>query len=157
MNPVHLPDEKATLALASTLFRFSPSEGIFFLHGVLGAGKTTFVRGYLRAAGFSGPVKSPTFTLMEEYSLEQGISLFHFDLYRLHRLEELEELGIRDSFRPDTLCFIEWAERGTKYLPHPDLAIHFYLDEHLARRAEIVPGTDRGQSILARWSVSSPY
>jgi tRNA threonylcarbamoyladenosine biosynthesis protein TsaE len=121
-----LPDEAATLACAQWFYRQLPAGGCVFLHGDLGAGKTTFVRGCLRAAGYQGPVKSPTFTLVEAYTL-RGRSVFHFDLYRLNDPEELEWMGMRDYLRSDALCFIEWPERGAGWLPAPDYEIFLRL------------------------------
>ena len=93
-----LEDEDATLQFAGRFFCHVPPGCLVFLHGNLGAGKTTFVRGCLRSAGHTGTVKSPTFTLVEEYSLNDR-TLFHFDLYRLSDPEELEWMGIRDYLR----------------------------------------------------------
>lgn len=145
---VLLPDEAATLAFAGRVYRSLPPGCLVFLRGNLGAGKTTFVRGCLRVAGFTGPVKSPTFTLVEEYALADR-TLFHFDLYRLNDPEELEWMGIRDYLRPDATCFIEWPERGEGLLPEADLDIHLEI-EGLARRAALSAHTERGREILAR-------
>ncbi|MCU0734013.1 MAG: tRNA (adenosine(37)-N6)-threonylcarbamoyltransferase complex ATPase subunit type 1 TsaE [Methylotetracoccus sp.] len=122
-----LADEAATLELGRRLFGVLTPGMIVFLRGDLGAGKTTLVRGFLRAAGFQGPVKSPTFTVVEEYVLDTS-TVYHFDLYRLTSAEELEWLGFRDYLRDDSLCFIEWPERGEGALPHPDLDLRLTPD-----------------------------
>jgi tRNA threonylcarbamoyladenosine biosynthesis protein TsaE len=143
-----LRDEAETLALAERVHRVLPSGAVVFLHGNLGAGKTTFVRGWLRAAGFSGPVKSPTFTLVEEYPFEDRV-VYHFDLYRLNDPEELEWMGFRDYLRPNAVCFIEWPERGAGLLPRADLDIRLEISGK-GRTAQISAGTDRGAAALAR-------
>jgi tRNA threonylcarbamoyladenosine biosynthesis protein TsaE len=133
----YLPDEAATLAFAAGLKATLPPGCVVFLHGDLGAGKTTLVRGYLRACGYQGAVKSPTYTLVEEYPLADR-TVYHFDLYRLNNPEELEWMGVRDYFRPDSLCFVEWPEKGEGFLPPPDLDI--YLEpEDTGRRLRIGP------------------
>lgn len=119
---LELPDEPATLHFAAKIFTHLMPGSLVFLRGGLGVGKTIFVRGCLRAAGYMGVVKSPTFTLVEEYRLP-GLTLFHFDLYRLNDPEELEWLGIRDYLQPDAICLIEWPERAAGSLPEADLDI----------------------------------
>ncbi|MFI3189509.1 tRNA (N6-adenosine(37)-N6)-threonylcarbamoyltransferase complex ATPase TsaE [Crenothrix sp. D3] len=118
----YLPSTEATEQFGAALWTLLPEKGVIFLQGDLGMGKTTLVRGFLRASGFKGAVKSPTFTLVEEYTLGER-KIFHFDLYRLNDPEELEWIGIRDYFEQNCLCFIEWAERGTGFLPQPELII----------------------------------
>ncbi|MGH8558034.1 MAG: tRNA (adenosine(37)-N6)-threonylcarbamoyltransferase complex ATPase subunit type 1 TsaE [Methylococcales bacterium] len=141
-----LRNEAETLELGAKLFG-SMKQGLrVYLHGELGAGKTTLVRGFLRAGGYLGPVKSPTFTLVEEYRLPEW-RVLHFDLYRLTDPEELEWIGIRDYFEVPCVCFIEWPDRGIGFLPEPDLSIILKhdgegraarLDEHGSAGTELV-------------------
>lgn len=118
----YLNDTAATEQLGATLWAELPEKCLIFLQGDLGAGKTTLVRGFLRAAGYTGAVKSPTYTLVEEYTLGTR-KIFHFDLYRVADPEELEWIGIRDYFDQDCVCFIEWPDRGKGFLPEPDRVI----------------------------------
>lgn len=97
------------------------------LSGELGTGKSTFARGLLRALGATGPIKSPSYTLLETYELP-GVSAVHLDLYRLNDPEELEHLGLADYHRPGFLWLIEWPERGAGRLPRSDLRFEFSID-----------------------------
>jgi tRNA threonylcarbamoyladenosine biosynthesis protein TsaE len=118
----YLNSAEETEAFGAELFKSMPSKSLIFLQGNLGAGKTTLVRGFLRAAGYNGTVKSPTYTLVEEYKIGSR-NLFHFDLYRVVDPEELEWIGIRDYFDQDSICFIEWPDKGKGFLPEPDKVI----------------------------------
>ncbi len=130
-----LANEAATLALGAKLAKEFSHGGVILLHGDLGSGKTTLVRGLLTSCGYQGAVKSPTYTLVEPYEL-QGRTIYHFDLYRLGDPEELEYVGGRDYFHPEALCLIEWPEKAAGFLPKADATIHLsYKDT--GREAEI--------------------
>lgn len=124
----YLQYTEETEQFGAELYRLLPAKCLVFLEGSLGAGKTTLVRGFLRAAGYCGAVKSPTYTLVEEYVLNQH-KIFHFDLYRLTDPEELEWMGIRDYFAEDCVCFIEWPAMGKGMLPDPDVVIRLTVQD----------------------------
>lgn len=118
----HCPDPDAQAAFGAALAAVCPPGCIVHLHGDLGAGKTTLVRGFLRGRGHDGPVRSPTYTLIEPYELADG-AVYHLDLYRLGDPEELEYLGLRDLLGGEVTLLIEWPERGEGWLPPPDLVL----------------------------------
>ncbi len=122
---LNLPDEATTEALGALLQAHRPRHGCVHLTGDLGAGKTTLVRGFLRAAGHEGAVRSPTYTLIEPYELADGM-VFHLDLYRLSDPEELEFIGLRELLDAG-LLLVEWPERGQGVLPAPGLRVHLAL------------------------------
>jgi len=100
---------------------------VVFLRGELGSGKSTFARGALRALGVQGPIKSPSYTLVETYELPE-ITAVHLDLYRLLDPEELEHLGLPDYHRPGFLWLVEWPEHGVGRLPDADLQLQFSIE-----------------------------
>ena len=133
-------------ALGARLIAACHGGGVVTLRGDLGTGKTTLVRGALQARGVTGGVRSPTYTLVEIYPLEE-FTIAHFDLYRLGDPEELEYLGYRDYLNPQTLCFIEWPERAGGYLQAVDIAIRLDYDPG-GRRVEFEAGSEAGRRVL---------
>lgn len=142
-----LADAAATEAFGGQLADCCEDGLLVFLHGHLGAGKTTLVRGFLRACGHSGPVKSPTYTLIEPYTTARG-PLYHLDLYRLADPEELEWIGIRDLFDDDSTCLIEWPEQGEGMLPEPDLRVSLNAAGS-GRKLQLDAASTRGERVLA--------
>jgi tRNA threonylcarbamoyladenosine biosynthesis protein TsaE len=116
------------------------------IHGPLGAGKTTLVRGMLRGLGHAGAVKSPTFTLVEPYTFG-NLHFYHFDLYRLNDPGELEFLGMRDYLDGNGVCVVEWAERAQGVLPSPDVDIMIEPTE-TGRMVRIMTLTPQGDVLL---------
>ena len=119
-----------TEALGARLLGMAPAPQspcrVVELRGELGAGKSTFARGALRALGAQGPIKSPSYTLLEVYELP-GVNALHLDLYRLNDPHELEHLGLVDYYRPGYLWLIEWPERAAGRLPAPDRRFDFSI------------------------------
>ncbi len=139
-------NEQEMMHLGKLLAQASQGKGIIFLHGDLGAGKTTFCRGVLTALGHKGTVKSPTYTLLEPYRVN-GRAIYHFDLYRLGDPEELEFIGGRDYFDQNSLCLVEWSSKGEGALPQPDMEIT--LNYNLpGRTALLCAVTDYGQQLV---------
>ncbi|NQZ82870.1 MAG: tRNA (adenosine(37)-N6)-threonylcarbamoyltransferase complex ATPase subunit type 1 TsaE [Colwellia sp.] len=150
-----LVDETATIAMGSQLANIVKNELkqglVVYLNGDLGAGKTTLTRGFVQGMGHKGHVKSPTYTLVEPYDLDDW-QVYHFDLYRLSDPEELEYMGIRDYFNENCCCFIEWPEKGQGMLADADLIINMaYSDEQ--RMVTLNAGTDLGRHTLSRLKI----
>lgn len=147
---VRLPDEAATVQLGALLVqavRSLPEGCVLHLRGTLGAGKTTFSRGFIQGLGHTGAVKSPTYTLVEPYE-ELQPPVYHFDLYRLGDPEELEYMGIRDYLAGNAICLIEWPERGDGILPAADCEIELAI-AGTGREARLAAATPLGDQLLS--------
>ena len=141
-----LADENATLALAQRLAAQLKPGMVIYLHGNLGAGKTTLVRGVLNALYYSGRVKSPTYTLVEPYHAS-GLDLRHFDLYRLHDEGEWEAAGFRDEFNGHNIFFIEWPKKALSFIPQADVELSFEILNQ-GRNVVIHANTEMGRRCL---------
>ena len=147
-----LADEEGMLALGARIAAGLSAGSVVYLQGELGAGKTTLARALVQALGHSGAVKSPTYTLVEPYELT-GVTLYHFDLFRLDNPEELEFMGIRDYFCNKSLVLIEWPEKGTGFLPPADLVISIEI-ESAGRRVQLDSRSPLGMECLRRLRLS---
>jgi tRNA threonylcarbamoyladenosine biosynthesis protein TsaE len=160
---LNLPDSGATDALGLALARALPvtvylaatgaaarpsaSGAVVYLHGELGAGKTTCARSLLRALGVTGLVRSPTYTLVETYILA-ALTCVHVDLYRLQGYTEVDELGLRDLVGPGCLLMVEWPEKGGGALPPADLDLLLnYCGD--SRQARLAAKSELGKEWLA--------
>ncbi len=143
---LNLAGESETLRLGKLLANACQPGDVIYLHGELGAGKTTLVRGFMWGKGHVGTVKSPTYTLVEHYTLAQQ-SVYHFDLYRLGDPSELEYMGIRDYFQGSAICLIEWAEYGAGYLPDADAEIKILHVDAGHRQVQFTANSSRGKQI----------
>jgi tRNA threonylcarbamoyladenosine biosynthesis protein TsaE len=145
-----LPDAAATEALGMALARAyprGPGGAVVFLHGELGAGKTTCVRSLLRALGVRGTIRSPTYTLVEVYQ-PAGLTCVHVDLYRLSGPLDVEDLGLRD-YLGECLLLVEWPQKGGGALPPADLELTLTYDGD-SRRAHLVSATPRGRDWMTK-------
>ncbi len=147
---LHLKDEDATLALGARIAAVLTPGLTLWLHGDLGAGKTTLSRGLLRGLGFAGKVKSPTYTLVEPYVIS-GLNLYHFDLYRFIDPEEWDAAGFREYFNPQSICLVEWPEKAQGLLPKPDIEIRLAIDG-AGRAASLTAYSEQGTQCVERLS-----
>lgn len=143
----YLPDADATMRAGAQLVPGAAGGMVITLAGELGAGKTTLVRGLLHGLGWAGSVKSPSFTLLEHYTLS-SLYFYHFDFYRFDQPGEWDDTGFAEYFRPDSICVIEWPERVRGMLPQVDVALALSYRGH-GRDLELQAGTRAGNECLA--------
>ncbi|MES2509367.1 MAG: tRNA (adenosine(37)-N6)-threonylcarbamoyltransferase complex ATPase subunit type 1 TsaE [Pseudomonadota bacterium] len=144
-------DEAATQSFAESLAtRTGIANALIELHGDLGAGKTTFVRHLLAALGVEGRIKSPTYAVVEPYTLAQrGLDIWHFDFYRFNDPDEWEEAGFRDIFGSKGLKLVEWPEKAGEHLPEPDLLVAIELQPDDSRTVTLTAHTRTGATLIA--------
>ena len=143
---IKLADEAATLELGRDIAQLCLDQALtIHLEGQLGAGKTTLSRGLLYGLGHTGKVKSPTYTLVEEYELATA-TVYHFDLYRLSDPEELDYIGLDDYLSGNAICLFEWPKQGGDYLPKPDMVISLQY-QNTARQADITAFSSAAKAI----------
>lgn len=145
---ISLPNEASMISFGHEIAKVTQGVGVLFLLGDLGMGKTTLSRGVLQGMGHQGSVKSPTYTLVEPYEVDDK-RIYHFDLYRLSDPEELEYLGIRDYFDEQALCLVEWPSKGAGMLPKADMLLNITLQGY-GRELCWVPQTEKGQLMADR-------
>ena len=144
---LHLADEAATAALGARLAACRPARAVVHLDGDLGAGKSTLARALLRALGVTGTIRSPTYTLIERYTVSGGEAA-HLDLYRLADAAELDFLGLDELQESAALWLVEWPERGAGALPPADLVVALAVDDD-RRVAALTATSEAGRRWLA--------
>ena len=150
------PDETATARAAAVLAHHDVTrDALVTLHGDLGAGKTTLVRHLLRALGWRERVRSPTYTLVETYTLTDRM-VWHCDLYRLHHAHEAADAGLGELLCSPGLKLIEWPERAAGWLPQPDLHIDLSVLDTERRAVTFRSGSSRGDALLVALRARRP-
>ncbi|MDD5241131.1 MAG: tRNA (adenosine(37)-N6)-threonylcarbamoyltransferase complex ATPase subunit type 1 TsaE [Sulfuricella sp.] len=142
----YLADEDATDAFGTALAALLKPGLMITLGGDLGAGKTALVRAMLRALGYKGKVKSPTYTLVEHYVVS-SLYLYHFDFYRFNDPDEWHEAGFREYFNENSVCLVEWPEKAGDLLPSPDIKISLDVLE-TGRDVTVEAGSEKGDQCL---------
>ncbi|WP_313344906.1 tRNA (adenosine(37)-N6)-threonylcarbamoyltransferase complex ATPase subunit type 1 TsaE [Stenotrophomonas sp.] len=142
-----LAEPQDTDLLGQWLAATRPPHGVVQLQGDLGAGKSTLARALLRALGVQGAIRSPTYTLVERYPLDDGHEAWHLDLYRIGQAEELDFLGLDEGSA--SLWLVEWPERGVGALPPTDLVVALEI-EGQGRRARLSAHGEGGRDWLLR-------
>ncbi len=149
---IHLLSEKETQSLGFSFFRILKPGMKIYLYGNLGAGKTTLTRAILKAAGYKGHVKSPTYALTEHYTINinsTATELIHFDLFRLNTPDEFIEAGFSEHFNSNTICIVEWPEKAKEILPPPDIEAQFQIN-HTQRDLQLRGYTELGKTAIKK-------
>jgi len=146
---VFLENEKNTSELGNKLSKSLSSGLLFFLKGDLGTGKTHLVRSIFLSLGFDGKVKSPSYSLFEQYIIG-GKTFNHFDLYRFQSQEEWLSAGFNDYINEHDITIIEWPEKAGDILSHPDIEIEMTYDNVISRRAFIRAKSEKGEEICKK-------
>lgn len=150
----HLADEADTLAMGAKLAPALGSGLVIYLIGDLGAGKTTLVRGLLRALGHTGSVKSPTYTLIEPYIVSR-LNLYHFDFYRFTSPEEYLDAGLEEYFDGSGVCLVEWPDKAAPYVAPPDVEIGLTVADN-GRDITLRPLTELGRQCAEKLAAPPP-
>lgn len=146
----YIPTEADMLEFGKKLAKTCENQGIWiYLRGELGAGKTTLVRGFLQGIGYEKRVKSPTYTLVEPYEVNDKL-VYHFDFYRISESAELAYLGLGEYFTQTSICLVEWADHFLEQLPTPDILISF-TSHNPGRQLEMESKTLRGAAVMERY------
>ena len=148
MTEFILENEEDTQRLGELIAKYLETPLVCFLEGDLGVGKTRITRAIIQSLGYQGNVKSPTYTLVEPYQLE-NMKVYHFDLYRLSDPEELDFLGIRDYFDDESVSFIEWPSKGEGWLPEADLVISLIFKQQ-GRICQLQENTKAGARLIRK-------
>lgn len=138
---LNLQDEQETEQVGQRMAASMMAPLTVYLSGPLGAGKSTLIRALLRSKGVKGPIKSPTYALVEPYSFS-SYSIYHFDFYRFFDENEWEESGFRDYFSDQSIRLVEWPEKAGSVLPAPDLVF-----ELVYKVSDTDPGTINGRTL----------